>query len=432
MGDAPSGGGSDATPGDGNPGGDAPNGGNPTTITVTLANEPNSPSTFSFLAAYQDGAGAWQLAPSPTNDTYTFAVSSSSWAFAWTCVTAGAATREVNVYEFAVSDTTSLTIGVPARCTDRSPTAVALNGTISNPPVGGTLQVGFGRTTVAAANGATTTYAMMPFPATRDLIVGHSAATNLNGDLVTDQAAIQRSVVVSGATTTDNVDFSTAQSTQSATVTVATSAGQSARVTTTLYSAGGTVYTMVDQATGPSFTSTSLAGALAKTGDVYDQQIQVSQTGASAIVQSWVTTVANQTWTAPPALAGATSTVPTTAPYPRIKTTWTAYTNAVGYDWSATQALSGTACGSAGGNCSVQWATHLSAGVAGTAPSTEMPDLSMLAGWDPKLEMQTGTSVNGSLRAVSSSAGLADFPVHDPAPAGTHRKLVTSAWTVTP
>lgn len=412
----------DAPPGDGNA--------SPTTITVTLTNKPNTASTFSFVAAYQDGAGAWQAAPTPTNDTYTFTVSAPVWAFAWTCVTASAATREVNLYYFTVVEATSLTVAVPDRCTDRTPTAVALNGTISNPPVGGSLAVGFGHSSVAASTGVSTTYAMTPLPATHGLVVGH-AATAVGGDVVTDKAAIQRALAVSGATTTANVDFSNAQTTQSATVTVTTTTGQTPNVSTTLYTADGTVYTMVNQTTGPNFSSTGLAGALAQAGDVYNQQIQVSSTGAVAVVQSWVASVANQTYSAPVALGSVTSTVPTTMPYPEIKTTWAKYTNAIGYDWSATQALTGAGCGAGGGNCSVIWTARLSAGSAGTSPSTQMPDLSMLTGWDAKFQMQPGTNVTGSVRAATSSAGESDFPIKDPAAAGTQRTFVTSTWTAT-
>jgi hypothetical protein len=421
--DAPGSGGDANGSGDGNGGNQA--------ITVTLTNRPNTASTFSFLAAYQDGSGAWQAAPPPTGDTYTFTVSAQTWGFAWTCVTAGSATREVSLYYFTVAEATNLTIAVPDRCTDRTPTAVALNGTISNPPVGGGLSVAFARSAVSATTGTSTTYAMSAQPATHDLLVGHSSAT-LNGDVVIDKAAVQRSLAVSGTTTTANVNYNNAQSTQTATVTVNTTAGQTAKVSTTLYTAGGTVYSMVKQTAATSFTSTGLAGALAQAGDVYNQQIDVSSPGALAIVQNWVASVANQTYSAPASLGGAASTVPTDVPYPRIKTTWAAYSGSIGYDWSASQSLSGSACGGNGGNCSVIWTAALSPGAVGTSPTTEMPDLSALTGWDMKFQMQTGTNVTGSVRAATSSKGASDFPVTDPAAAGTQRTFVSSTWTATP
>lgn len=405
--------------------------GSSTPITVTLANEPTATSTFSFIAAYQDGSAAWQAAPAATGDHYTFNVSSPMWGFAWTCVTAAAATRQVNVYYFTVAETTSLTIRIPDECSDQAPTAVALDGTIANPPIAGNLSVGFATTAVDAMTGVTSTYSMQVVPAAHDLIVGH-AATSLSGGTVIDQAAVQRGLAVSGATTTADVDFGSAQSTQTATVSVSTTAGETATVSTTLFSAGGTSFTMVNETTGATFTSTGLAGALAQAGDVYDQQIQVSSSTASAIVEDWTASVANQTYTAPTALGDATSTVPATAPYPRIETTWTDYADAIGYDWSATQALSGSACGTGGGSCSVVWTMALSPGFVGASPSAEMPDLSMVTGWDPALQMKTGTSVSGSLRAATSSIGASDFPVQDPAPAGTRRTLVSTTWTATP
>lgn len=418
--------------GDGNIGdGNGGDGATPTTIAVTLNNRPTTAATFGFVAAYQDGVAAWQDVPAPTGDVYTFTVTSSAWSFAWTCITAGAATREVNIYDFTVAERTSLTIDVPARCSDRTATAVGVSGTISNPPTLGNLSVGFARTMVGASGTTSKTYSMQTVPATHDLITGHSA-TNINGDVVIDQAAVQRGLVVSGATTTANVNFSNAQNTQTATVTATTTAGQTPVVSTTLYSAGGTVFTFVRQGAGASFTSTSLAGALALTGDVYDQRIEIDTSGATAAVESWVSSVANQTYNAPIALGTVTSTVPSQMPYPMIKTTWGKYAGSVGYNWVATQGLTGTACGAGGGNCSVLWATVVSPGYVGSSPQLLMPDLSGLTGWDPKLQMQSGANVTGSVVAATSSAGQADFPSVNPAAAGTQRTFVSSNWTATP
>lgn len=429
--DAPPGGDDGGPPPTDGPGSDGSGSGGGTAITLTLSGRPNTAATFSFLVAYQDGTGAWQLAPAPTGDVYTFDVTSPTWGVAWTCVTSGAATRSVSLYEFTVAERTSLTIDVPAACTDRNGAEVALGGTIANPPVGSRLDVGFGGTTAAATTGTSMTYALQIPPATRDLLVGQEAAS-LAGDLVISKAAVARAVAATGATTTKDVDFSTAQATQTATVSIARGNGQTAIASTTLYSADGTVFPFVRQTNATTYEAASLPGALAKTGDVYDQQIEVDGNGASAIVQHWVTAVANQTYTAPTVLGMPTTTVAAQMPYPQLHTTWSAYTGAVGYAWTASQALTGTACGAGGGSCTVTWSATVSAAAAGATPSVAMPDLSMLAGWDHALELVAGTAVNGSVTAATSSAGAGDFPPATPAQAGTQRVLVSAIWTATP
>lgn len=116
-----SGGGTPPT-GDGG-GGDGPNP-NATKIMFTLNNVPSDAAAFTFVAAYQDGAGAWKPAPARSGDTYTFDVSSATWGFAYTCQVnvrvAGVVTdlRDVVEYHFAVAERTSLTEDILARCTD--------------------------------------------------------------------------------------------------------------------------------------------------------------------------------------------------------------------------------------------------------------------------------------------------------------------------
>jgi hypothetical protein len=61
-----------------------------------------------------------------------------------------------------------------------------------------------------------------------------------------------------------------------------------------------------------------------------------------------------------------------------------------------------------------------------------MPDLSMLAGWSASLQLVSGSPVNGTVLATTSSVGATDFPTVNPAPSGTTRALVTSGWSVTP
>src|SRR3954468_5066499 len=75
---------------DGSAGGDGANGGGDggggdgggegggTASAVTLTNRPTNAAMFTFLVAYQDGSGPWQLAPAPSGDTYTFNVNAPS------------------------------------------------------------------------------------------------------------------------------------------------------------------------------------------------------------------------------------------------------------------------------------------------------------------------------------------------------------------
>lgn len=403
--------------------------GTPHTIAVTLVNRPNTPATFSFVAAYQDGASAWQVAPAPAGDVYSFTVTSPVWGFAWTCVGIAGGQRDVQLYYFAVAERSSLSVTIPNRCSDRA-TAVGLGGTIANPPVQGALAASFGgRTVVAVKNANTTTYALETPPATRDLIVGHVPLAAGSTDVAVDSALVQRGVAVA-AQTTANVDFGTAQPTTTAVVTVGTTAGKTT-ASTVLFTANGTAALLSRQTAAP-FLSRGLATALAATGDVYAQIVRVDNNGAASIVQNWVTTIAAQTYSAPAALGGATSTVTATTPYPLIKTTWNGYANAIGYSWIATQAQQGATCGGNLAACSVTWAATMSPGYVGASPQSQMPDLSALAGWDAKLQLRTGTVVDGAVIATTSSAGASDFPTVDPAAAGTTRAAVSSAWTVTP
>jgi len=105
--------------------------------------------------------------------------------------------------------------------------------------------------------------------------------------------------------------------------------------------------------------------------------------------------------------------------------TWSAYTNAIGYVWNATQD-----CGS-NTPCTLTWTAVLSPGVTGNMPGYQMPDLSALAGWKPDLELAPGTGVVGAVTALTSSAGAEDFPPGIPAN-GTDRTFVRADYAVTP
>jgi hypothetical protein len=61
-----------------------------------------------------------------------------------------------------------------------------------------------------------------------------------------------------------------------------------------------------------------------------------------------------------------------------------------------------------------------------------MPDLSMLTGWDARLQLQTGVAVTVSVTAGTSTLGVTDLPSVDPPAAGTKRTSASNASTVTP
>src|SRR5262249_16584430 len=178
---------------------------NATQITFTLNNVPSNPAAFTFVAAYQDGDGAWKAAPAPSNDTYTFDVSSATWGFAYTCqanvqvANAGTNLRDVVEYHFAVAERTSLTEDILARCTDRI-TYVELSGTLSNLPTGagsGTYRVAYNGNSVfiTRTTGSTTgTYDMLVAPGTHDLLFLHGTDQGTSGDFLVDHAIVQRNV----------------------------------------------------------------------------------------------------------------------------------------------------------------------------------------------------------------------------------------------
>jgi hypothetical protein len=394
-------------------------------IDVTLVNRPNTAATFSFLVAFEDGTGAWQLASAPAGDTYHFDVLSPTWSVAWTCFTQ--ATREVETFSFGVAERTSFTTAIPARCTDRIAASVALSGTVSNMPATGSMGTAFG-STGSDVNSITGGYSIPTPPATHDLLVVHAPIV-VNNDATVDTAVVRRGLVVSG-TTTQDIDYSSAQPTQTATVTAVSTA--SLQVRTTLFMAGGTTLRLVN-ATTPPFVSVGLASAQAMTGDVYAQQVAATSGTQTVFQQDWVAAVAAQTFTAPTQLGTVTPTVPATTPYPIIQTSWSAYANTTGYAWTASQVLGASQCGAgAVQGCTVIWGAQQSPAASAASPTNTMPDLSALAGWNTGLQFRTGTAVNGAVTAATSTAGALDFPLATPAAAGTSRTVALATWTVTP
>jgi len=409
---------------------DAPSAGG-TTIQVTLTNRPDQAAMFSFVVAYQDGSGPWQLAGAPSGDTYTFDVNSPSWAVAWTCnavvngQNGALSLRNVTEAHFAVAERTMLTMDVPPRCTDRDPPLVALSGTVNNRS-GGFYVVNFGdRSAIVGQQG---TYRILTPAGTHDLVLRHLQFSGSTNDYTVAETAIDRGVAVT-ADTAHDLDASIAVATQAFNVDVTPPQNGRAQATTLLYSAGGTQATMAR--VGQNYQSIALDPAQAAAGDVYDQQILVAAAGQTAIVTNATATPGDQTFTAPDPLGGATSTVPATAPYPQILTTWAPYANIVGYTWTAAQQPSLPDCGGTT-PCLITWSALLSPGVTGNSPGYRMPDLSALTGWDPAVAFVAGTQIAGYAEADTSSAGASDFPAATPPAVGTQRVMVRSDFTVTP
>ena len=440
-----SGAGGDAGGGGGGGGGDAAgdaSGGDDgasahsTTIDVTLVNRPNGAAAFSFVVAYQDGAGPWQVAPPPSGDTYSFQVTSPAYGVAWTCITptaagnVGVSARTVNVYYFAVAERTSLTAIVPRQCSDRGQGSVGLSGTIANAPLS-VLGAAFGGQSAIATRGTGgVTYALETPKSTHDLIVGAVTAGG-NGDFALASATVSRGLAVNAATVA-NVDYSTALPAATAAVTVLTTGGARIDVSTTLLSAGGTQSTFVHQTTGP-FVAAGLAAALATAGDVYEQQIVVLAGAAIATEQSFVAAPAAQSYAAPTPLGTVTPSVATRSPYVMLAAAWPAYAGAGGYVLSANQTPNTQSCGGAGTQgCTIGWTIDVSPGYVGASPQLAMPDLSALGGWDARLALVTGTAVIGSVVANTSTLGAADFPQQPFAAVGVKRTDAGVLWTITP
>ncbi len=418
--------------GDNDAGGDGDGGGSndsdggtavPGTVTLTLTNRPTNPMPFSFAVAYQDGSAPWQLAPAPTGDVYTLPISAPSYGVAYMCIgTTGTQQRTVTSAHFAVGERTAVTLDVPARCSDRMQGSVMLSGNITNRPIGGVLVVQFGSRS-AFVGSQTGNFTMQVPPGTRDLIVTHAVPSG-NGEFYVDETVVVRDVAVT-ANVMRSINFSTSESTQYFAVD-AESAPQFARViaSTTLYTANGTTASLVRES--QDWETQSLADGQARSSDVYDLSIAVTTQSSAATVTHATAQPAEQTYVAPAPLGSVTTTVPTKMPYVTLLSAWPAYPDAVGYLWNASQ--SGVCSGNVA--CTKTWSAFLSPGVVGTAPAYQMPDLSTLTGWNAAFELGS-TATTGSVTAITSTAGAADFPTGIPA-AGTDRVFVRSDYGLTP
>jgi hypothetical protein len=436
CGNSGGGAGSDAN-GDDQPGDDGGGGPNtPHTVKLTLTNKPMNAGNFSFVVAYQDGGAAWQLAPAPTGDTYSFEIHAPSYGVAYTCIgaapgsTTTAQVRSVTAAYFAVGERTDLTLDVPARCSDRQTMGnIMLNGTVTNRPIGGTLVVVWGGRT--AFVGAQTGNFQLSAPAgTHDLLVVHAVPVG-NGDFYSDEVFVARDVALS-SNTNRNINFGEAVATSQYYVDTSAVGDPGARITTTttLYTANGTSGQLVRETGNPELQA--LSDVQMKSSDVYDQSIQVSVLGRSATVTTATSEPTDMEWNPPAPFGAVQSSVAAKQPYVILQSTWPAYADVDGYMWNATQQLSGSQCG---GNtntaCTIIWQAYLSPGVTGAMPAFRMPDLAALSGWKSALELVSGTAVVGSVTAYTSTAGAGDFPGGVPAN-GTVRTFMRSDYSTTP
>ncbi len=406
-------------------GSDSPGDGpSPGSIKLTLTNRPNNAAAFSFFVAYQDGAAPWTVAPAPTGDTYTFTVHAPSYSVAWGCIGTAAGTttqlRTITTAQFAVDERTELSFDVPARCSDRQ-TDVTLSGRIINRPAGATLVVQYGSRT--AVVGPTGNYTLQTPPGTRDLIVSELVPLG-TGEGLADHVVVERDVGVPAATSR-NTDFAPSVRTTWSSVLGVPSNAQ-VTLTTTLNTGNGTAMEIVRESNGND--TGALAMAQRRTTDVYDQSITVLTQGGSLTVTNATNAPTMQTYSAPQALGTASAKLVSSDPYPVLESAWSAYANAVGYAWTATQQRTAQQCGGSTA-CTVVWNALVSPGVTGMQPGFRMPDLSTVTGWKSEFQLVPNVAVTGGVTAQTSSAGAGDFPPPPPAN-GTKRTFARSDFSV--
>lgn len=411
--------------GDGGSSGDSLGAG-PHSIELTLTNRPNNAAPFSFVVASQDGSAPWKVAPAPSGDTYKFDVTAPSYGVMYGCIgsvpgsNGATQMRAVNLAYFAVGERTKLTLDVPQRCSDRVTGMVTLSGSVTNRPAGGIIAVQYGTRSVFAGN-QTGGFAMQVPTGVKDLVVSHAVPEG-NGDFYVDETVTLRDVNVTGPTSR-TIDFQASETTDFYAVNVDV---MNARIVagTTLYTANGTQAGLTRE-TG-NWESDALATAQRRPTDVYDQSIAVLTLGHGSTVTNATNAPGTLDYTAPDALGDVTASVASTQPYPLVETTWSDYPEAVGYTWTATQpdVCDGLA------TCAVVWTAYLSPGVTGMSPSYRMPDLSPVTGWKTDYAFASA-GIEGSVTAISSTAGATDFPTGIPA-SGTQRVFVRTDFDVTP
>ena len=399
-------------------------GGSPTNVRLTLTHRPTNAAAVGFLVAYRDGAGPWTLAPSPSSDTYTLPINAPVYAVAWTCIAAGAngQLRSVNELQFTVTEMPALTVDIPARCRDQA-NLVTLQGTIENPGTFTHYVVKFGDLSATVANNDQ--FTLQTPPGTHDLVVLGEGSINLGSDSVAQSAYVQRDLAVT-ANTELMLDADAMENTQSFAVTnFGGFSGHLRDTAQTILYANGTTAQLVNDSTS-SFETESLAADQMVAGDVYDEQLVVTTTGAQIAMSVATAAPAEQAWVDVPALGAVTST----ATAGLVTSSWAEYSHATGYTWLANQQLPANACGG-GGACSITWTAQLSAAVLGTMPAYTTPDLSGVTGWNQALQLVAGKPATGGVQAMTSSA-MNDFPALVPPPIGAARTFAGTQLTITP
>ncbi len=410
--------------GHGSDGSGGSGGGNPTNVLLTLNHRPTNASALGFLVAYQDGAGPWTLAPAPVGDTYTLPINAPVYAVVWTCIAGGpnGQLRSVNELQFTVSEKPALTVEIPARCRDQA-NLVTLQGTIENPGTFTHYVVKFGDRSATVGNNDQ--FTLQTPPGTHDLVVLGQGSINLSSDAVAESAYVQRDLAVT-ASTELMLDADAMETIQAFDVTnFGGFSGHLRDTAQTILYANGTTAQLVNDSSS-SFETESLAADQMVAGDLYDQQLTVTTTGAQTTMSLATASPAEQAWTEVPALGAVTST--STAGL--VTSSWAEYSQATGYTWLANQQLPSNACGG-GGACSITWTAQLSAAVLGTLPAYTMPDLSGVSGWNQALQLVAGKPATGGVQAMTSSA-MNDFPALVPPPMGAARTFAGTQLTVTP
>jgi hypothetical protein len=392
----------------------------PTTVTVTIGDIPTA-NANNYIAMFQDGNGAWQVAPAPDAGVYTMTIDSATWSFAFACAaTTPLTSGEVEIYSFSVQERTSFSSAPPAFCrTTTAPVTNTVAGTITGIPVTGaettgTFKVYFDglELDVPAVATGTATFTLDTVPeAKHDLFVVHMPPVAVVGG--PDNAdMVYRKVTDETTGSAMAIDWTTAIATQVV-------AGAGSPTTTELFGAG------TDPILATASTSGVFLGSSSQTAnDIYEQV--ASFVGGADFSESWLgNTVTGPDLNEPATLGGIQSSETATTPYPILSTDWAVYANAAGYQLVATEP-DGT--GATAGT--LTWFVVMSPGYVGSSPKFVMPDFSAITGWTAATQFTAGM-VSVNVEPLTSSAGVMDIPFVNPAAVGTTRGRTIASATVT-
>ena len=411
---------SSGTP-DGAGGGDAGSPAGPTAVRVTLANVPPDPAASQFIVAYQDGDGPWQLAPAPTGSAYALTIASASYRFAYLCNANHEPT--VALAQFTAAEKPDLTMVVDSACTPAVTQAmVQVTGTITETAATQsgefTIQLGLQDGAAEAIAGSSVPYTAMVQPGTYDVIATFQA--QVLGDV--DLALTRRSVTIAADTTLD-FDFTNAEPTRmvAADSLAATGSGATNTGESLLLTANGTTALLGYDKAAP-FHFDALPADQAVASDLYEQDFRAGDGSASGETFIFAHTPAAVTGASPLPFA-AVASVATTTPYPELAFAFDAYPDAIGYQLSAGQSQQPNV---------VEWHVYTGPEFAGASPQIRVPDLTSIPGWTAALQLGSG-DIGGTIFAVTSSRGAADFPLaFQPAPDGTVQAVSYASFDVMP